>query len=466
MTQPQQQSALLNSSWRLFPSLHAERAGKGEWIRYPWLSRLMEHMRPQLLEGGARFIINAPPQFGKSEAISHRIPAWYLDLFPHHRVIMGCYGSRLAAKWGRKTRDYFLNNDQAITNVSKNKNAAHDWTTLEGGGMFGVGVGKGVTGEGGNLIIIDDPHKDWAEALSPTFRQNTIDWYDSTLSTRKQPKANIILIQTRWHEDDLTGYLLREQPDVWEHIRLPALAEEDDWLGREVGESLCPERWSIEALEETKKDMPALMWAGLYQQRPAPLDGNIIMRADFNRYIEDPLTMTFDEIIQVWDPTFKETGTSMCTGHVWGRKGADFFVCDEFRARVSFVAAIKAIENMTNQWPAAKTKLIEEAANGHAIISTLKNQIPGVIPVPPKGSKTVRLISVSGLFESGHVWVPAKASWTADFIEEHVNFPNGLNDRPDCTSMALTHLSRHTAPIHFSLPTAGTRRSPWDFDSN
>jgi len=461
-------SVLRESGWRLLPSLYAEHMGRGAWIRYNWIEQVLEHIRRAVVRGNARIIVNSPPRHGKSEGTSFWLPAWYLDLFPEKRVILGSYGNNFAAKWGRRVRNHFETHPETLTQVGRDRSAASDWLTTAGGGMLSIGVGGSVTGEGGNCIIIDDPHKNWEEALSPTYRRRVQDWFNSVLYTRQEPGASIIIVQTRWHEADLSGYLLNEHSDNWEHINCPALAEGNDFLGREPGEVLCSERFTAEALTRIKSAMSSYMFAGLYQQRPAPLEGGFIKRDWFNRYSEAPETLVFDEMIQSWDATFKAGGSSFVTGQVWGRKGANYFIVDQFRDKVDFPETLRAIERMTNRWPAATDKIIEEAANGHAIIATLRDQIPGIIGIPPRGSKIARLVSVSGLFESGNVWVPAQsvAAWGDDFVEELVNFPNGANDdQVDGASMALTRLTDRPQSFNMVIPTAGSRPSPWSFNA-
>lgn len=461
-----QEDTITEQGWRLLPSLYAEKMSDGDWLRYRWVDFILEYVRKRVAKGGARIIINAPPRHGKSEAISHWLPAWYLDMYPDRRVILGSYGSRFATKWGRKVRDHFLTNKQARTKISKEHASAADWETEEGGGMICAGVGKGITGEGGDLMIIDDPHKDWEEALSITFRRRAIDWFDSVFYTRKEPNASIVVIQTRWHERDLSGYLINEHADDWEVINLPALAEEDDMLGRQPGEALCPERFSAEVLHQIKAAISTYKFAGLYQQRPAPLEGGMVKRKWFQRYKELP--EDFDEQIQVWDFTFKETVSgSYVVGELWGRKGANFFLVDQIRDRLDFPGMLMAITRFSNRWPDVVEKIVEEAADGYAIIDTLKDQIPGIIGVRPKGSKVARLVAVSGLLEAGNVWVPEQsvADWADDFIEEVVTFPNAANDdQVDAMTMALSRLSKRTQNFNITLGTGGARPSPWDFN--
>lgn len=311
------------------------------------------------------------------------------------------------------------------------------------------------------------PARSFLTQSSKSPRAGHEDVFDIEVDRTENFIANgLVSHNTRWGENDLCGYLLKEHSDNWEHICLPALAEDNDPLGRVPGEALCPERFPVEALEQIKAAMSSYMFAGLYQQRPAPLEGGIVKRDWFNRYSELP--DLFDELIQSWDLTFKALGTSYVVGEVWGRKAADFFLVDLVRDRLDFPSTLRAIERLTHRWPGAATKLVEEAANGHAAIAMLQDKIPGIVGVRPQGSKEARLIAVSGLIESGNVWIPeqAVAEWADDFIEEVVNFPNAANDDMcDSMTQALARLSKRTQNFNLSLPTSGTRPSPWSFDN-
>ena len=457
--------AVLPERWRARPSRYAQHMSGGRWTRFSWIEYVMEYVRERVLEGNARIIINAPPRNGKSLGMGHWFPSWYLDLYPERKIIFASYGDRFSIKWGRSVRDHLREHPEAMTKVSQTQGTANDWATTDGGGMRSVGVGGGITGEGGNCIIIDDPHKDWAEALSPTARERVIDWFNGTLYSRLEPGASLIVIQTRWHEGDLTGYLLSEHSDNWEHICLPALAEENDPLGRKPGEALCPERFPVAELDKIKKAISSHMFAGLYQQRPAPLEGGIVKRKWFKRYRPAAeLPDKFDEETQVWDLTFKGTGTSFVVGEVWGRSAGKFYLVDQFRDRVDFPGTLRAIAAISVKHPGVARKVVEEAANGNAVISMLKDKIPGIIGKRPQGSKEARLLAVSSYIEAGNVYLPEGPGyeWVEDFIEEVVNFPNAANDdQVDAMTMALAELSQRQSVVNFQLPTAGIRENPW-----
>lgn len=410
-----------------------------------------------------------PPRHGKSELTSYWFPVWFLSLFPQKRVMLCSYEADFAASWGRRVRDTIVEHSQALRiQILAQSSAANRWHLTAGGSMMTAGVRGPITGKGGDLVIVDDPVKNFEEAYSPAIRQHTWEWYTSTLRTRLEPGAVIVVVMTRWHEDDLAGRLL-DQETGWRHIMLPAVSEsEDDPLGRAQGEALWPERYDEDALAELETDVGELVWAGLFQQRPAALEGGMFKRKWFRYWY--PMTATvpppvlvkmtdgsvhtceqraipkaFDEHCASWDLPFKgKKESDMVAGQVWSRAGADCYLIDECRDRMDFPAQLKAVENLTLKHPDARRKLVEDAANGAALVSTLREKIPGIIAVPPKGSKEARAAAVSSSFESGNVYVPHPrfCGWTNAYVEELVSFPGArYDDRVDATSQALVRLS-------------------------
>ena len=223
-----------------------------------------------LLDG---IVVCMPPQHGKSELVSKYLPAWYLGMFPNRRVILTGYEADFAAQWGRKARDLL---DQwgwlFGVRVSRRSSAVHRWD-LEGkeGGMTTAGVGGPITGKGAHLLIVDDPIKNDEEARSPLHRQKQWDWWQSTAGTRLRPGGLFVIVQTRWHRDDLAGRILREAKtngQRWREIKLPALAEDRDPLGRAPGEALWPEVYTAEHLDRVRTSRTSYFWKALYQQDP------------------------------------------------------------------------------------------------------------------------------------------------------------------------------------------------------
>jgi len=441
----------------------AAKASGGAWKPYRWLDALLRAIQPSILHGGARIIINAPPRHGKSESFSHWLPTWFLEWFPERRVLLTSYADSFAAGWGRKVREEFERNPLLVTKVSRAKSREDDWETVEGGGMKTAGAQGGITGRGGDLIIIDDPHKDWEEASSPTIRRKIVERFNADLYTRLEPGGSIVIIMTRWHEEDLTGYLVNEHADDWELVALPALAEDDDPLGREPGAPLCPERFDREALERIRsapgEGMGTYLFSGLYQQHPAPPEGGVLKRDWFKWYREPP---TFSRVIQSWDLTFT-VGTSYVVGQVWGYTRPNYYLVDQFRMKVDFPGTLDAIRGMSAKHPKAREKIVEKAANGEAVIATLKSELDGVVGIPPRGSKEARLIAVSGLIEAGNVYLPEGKPWMRDFLHEAISFPNAKNDdQVDAMTMALSRLSRRSVS-NIVIPLEGTRTRPTDF---
>jgi predicted phage terminase large subunit-like protein len=386
-----------------------------------------------------------PPRHGKSEFISRYSTAWILGKFPDTRIILASYEADFAATWGRKSRDLLEEHGPSLfgIRVSGKSSAANRWD-IEGheGGMVTAGVNGPITGKGADIGIIDDPVKNDQEAMSVTYQERTYEWYKSTFRTRLQRDGAIILIMTRWNENDLAGKLLaaqEEDGEKWEVVNLPAIAEEGDLLGRDPGQPLCPDLFTIEALRSIEKAVGSFWWASLYQQRPSPAEGGILKRNWWQYYRQTP--DRFDEVIQSWDMAFKDTKTAdFVVGQVWGRKGADKYLLDQVRDRMDFPATVQAVRSLSAKWPQARNKLVEDKANGPAVIATLKNEIPGLIAVNPEGGKVVRAQAASPDIEAGNVYLPdpSVAPWVHDFIEECAAFPNGANDdQVDAMTQAL-----------------------------
>lgn len=403
-----------------------------------------------------RLIVEMPPRHGKSEFASGHFPCWFLGNYPELRVLLTSYGADLAEGFGRKNRNLMAEWGPVLwdCDVAEDSAAMSRWD-IKGrrGGMVCAGVGGPITGKGGHLCIIDDPIKNAEEANSATYRDKIWDWYRTTLRTRVEPGGAIIVILTRWHDDDIAGRLLKQakddpEADQWEVLSLSAIAGENDPMGRQPGEPLWPQRYDKKALSRIKQTVGSYWWASLYQQKPSPQEGGILKRGWWQFYRQAPAK--FDEVIQSWDCTFKDEKASKSgkpdyvVGQAWGRIGADKYLLDQVRGRMDFPATIQAVRTFTAKWPQARAKLVEDKANGPAVIATLKREIPGLIAVNPEGGKVVRAQAVSPDIEAGNVYLPdpSIAPWIHDFIEECAAFPNGANDdQVDATTQALNRLA-------------------------
>lgn len=259
------------------PGAFASLASQGKWRRPPHLALLDEAIVESIAAAAVGkqegLIVSMPPQHGKSELCSRYLPAWYVGVHPERRVILTSYEADFAASWGRKARDLLEHFGWLFgIRVSRRSSAANRWDLqCHDGGMMTAGVGGPITGKGAHLLIVDDPIKNDEEARSATCRQRQWEWWQSVASTRLRPGGLIVVIQTRWHRDDLTGRILEQakrQGHFWRQIKFPAIAEEDDVLGRQPGEPLWPEMYSAERLATVKAGRTPYYWQALYQQNP------------------------------------------------------------------------------------------------------------------------------------------------------------------------------------------------------
>ena len=390
-----------------------------------------------------RLAVTMPPRHGKSELVSKAFPAWYLGTFPDRRIILASYEADFAAGWGRRARTLLeeYGPDLWGVDVDKRSSAADRWDIAEhAGGMITAGVGGPITGRGAHVLVIDDPIKNAEEAASQTLRDKIHEWYLSTAYTRLEsdPEGAIIIVMTRWNEDDLLGRELAGGED-WQVLNFCAIAEEGDNLGRQRGEALWPERFPKERLDRIAAKIGPYWWNALYQQRPTAPEGGIIKR-DWIQFYDPPFwPPQIDQWVQSWDLAFKDAkSNSYVVGTVWARAKADFYLIDLIREHLSFPATIDAIKLWHGLYPQALTKLIEDKANGPAVIQTLQHEIPGLIPVAPRGSKDARLSAIAPVFHSGNVYIPRTKPWTQGYVAELCNFPNAPNDdQVDSTSQAL-----------------------------
>ncbi|WP_088005616.1 phage terminase large subunit [Indiicoccus explosivorum] len=455
----QAQAELARRSFRDY----VEYVHRGNYRHFRHTEYIAGELEP-VANGEQRYImIEMPPRHGKSMTVSESFPSYYLAKNPEKRVITASYSDGLARKFGRLNRakleeygpELF---DVQLSDVNASQN---NWDIARmNGGMISTGIGGSITGQGADLLIIDDPFKNAEAANSSTIRDKVWDEWESTLSTRLHKGASVIVIMTRWHEDDLIGRLLERSPRDWKRIRMPAISEDkDDLLGREIGEPLCAElgfdeQWA----EEKKSEVGSRTWSALYQQRPSPAGGAIFQRQWWRFYVPDEPTRSrlanpegvvvlpriIEKQIQSWDCTFKDSKTSdFVVGQVWGSRDAAFYLLDQFRNRMNLPETMKAIRNMTAKWPEAKAKYIEDKANGPAVIQMLEKEITGLIPVNPEGGKEARANAVAPLMEAGNVYLPhpSIAPWVNDLIEEFTSFPNGKNDdQVDSGTQALIKL--------------------------
>ena len=391
-----------------------------------------------------RLMIFLPPRHSKSMTGTETFPSFFIGKNPNRRVITVAYGDTLAKRFGRLNKQKINEFGPDLFGLElATDNASVSTWDIQGhrGGMLSVGVGGPVTGQGADLLMIDDIVKNRQEANSQVYRDMVWNEWESTLYTRLHPNGAVVLIMTRWHEDDLAGRLLKQDPDGWEVLSIPCEAEdENDPLGRSIGDPLWAEHgFDKKWMEETKRAVGSSTWASLFQQRPAPAEGDMIKRKWWKFY--KGLPPTFDFRCQSWDMAFKDKKDSdFVVGQVWGRRGADFYLLDQVRGQMGLPATLTAVRTLSGKHPLAYAKYVEDKANGPAVIQMLNQQISGLIAVNPEGGKIARVAAVSPVIEAGNVWLPdpSIAPWVHDFIEECAAFPVGKNDdMVDCMTQAI-----------------------------
>ena len=319
----------LEDAWRWTPHTFAQRVSGGLFTVQPHIRFIGNKIAAAIAQGGKRLMIHAPPRHGKSWLTSYWLPTWYLETFPSQRVILGAYGAEISEEWGRRVRNEFSSNAMLTTKLRDDSKAAGRWNTPQGGGMMAVGVGGALSGFGGNLIILDDLIKNWQDAHSKTVRDHLYDWWKSTLYTRAEPGATIVIAMTRWTAEDLPATLRNEHPEDWEVINLPALAEDNDPMGRAKGEPLCPARYDADALKKIMIDVGAPVWHALYQQRPDPFGAGRLFSRFSAANISDKVTLRADHPLAISLDFNINPGNHAIIGQ-YDNKRDQFTVTDEF----------------------------------------------------------------------------------------------------------------------------------------
>jgi predicted phage terminase large subunit-like protein len=418
-------------------------------------------------EKGQRLIITMPPQYSKSEMVSRCLPAWMLGHFPRGKVILASYAASLARSFNKDAQSIMESDaykkifpktrirPDAPKKFARRSNFVE---TSRGGYLYSVGVGGSTTGYAANpLLIVDDPFKDWVEAMSAERRKKVLDWYGSVVQTRLGLDANVVVMHTRWHEGDLAGHLIKKsledkEATKYEIINFPALVEDLKELHPEdprgMGEALWPiHKGDEHFLKRVEHDVGTFIFAALFQQRPRSTAGNIVNPNWWRIY--RTLPDSFEEVIISVDCAFKDFDTSdYVVVQIWGRKGVEKYILDQTRDHLDVIGTCDAIANMILKYEdeyEVSAVYVEDKANGSAVMQLMKKKVSRFIPIEPKGSKVSRCYAVSPQIQAGNVYVPHESVAkfpVAQFIEEWSAFPLGANDdQVDSGTQALEQLS-------------------------
>lgn len=460
-----------------------------EYIRQAWhvvepatpyvhgwhIDAICEHLEAATRGEIRNLIINIPPRHAKSLLCCVFWPTWVWATQPETRWLFSSYGENLAIRDSLKCRriiqsPWYQQNFGDAFKLTGDQNQKTRFDNDKTGYRIATSVGGLGTGEGGSFIVVDDPLKQ-ADAHSVVARKAVIDWWDNTMSARGNDPDKLVkvVIMQRLHEQDLTGHLLDKMKaagEHYEHLCLPARYEETDrvtaigWSDprKEQGALLWPERFTPSALARLESSMSRYAVAGQLLQRPSPDAGGIFRKSDWRYWkpkgvrlppvIVDivneetgestpieieaiDLPDAFDEMVQSWDLAFKGTETSdFVAGQVWGRVEASKYLLDYFKRRADIQATIDGIKAFTQKWPKAHAKLVEDKANGPAVLQLLRGKMDGLLPVEPQGGKIARAHASSPSVQSHNVYVPHPliAAWVDEFIDSCAIFPNGAHD--------------------------------------
>ena len=405
---------------------------------------------------GRQVIIAVPPRHGKSQTCSLYGPAWYLNAFPDRRVILCSYGAQFAETWGQQARDTLNQahaNGIAANRVRRDVSSAGQWK-IEGhsGGMLTSGVGGGITGWGANLLICDDLIKNDDEAARFSVREKTWKWLNATARTRLEPGGSIFVIATRWHEDDPTGRLLEQEAGEWDVISFPAIAEENDALGRVPGQALWPERYDEDALAKIKRTQGSYNWASLYQQRPAPLEGGMFKRNWFTLVAEVPAKA---ERVRYWDLAATADGGDYTVGLRLARADGVYYIEDVKRDQLSPHGA-RQLRDQTAQLDGRGVRIMlpqDPGQAGKEQAIHMIHELDGfdVHTARETGAKEFRAKPVAAQAEAGNIKIvrglqAEMPAWIPDFLDEICAFPNGAHDdQVDALSGAHRELCKRPA---------------------
>jgi len=459
--------ALKETELELIATQEAEFAAKaqkhfGPFVQYTmpgyistWFNREIRIVLNDFAYGKIKkLMIFMPPQHGKSQLVSRSLPPFILGINPIKQIAGVSYSGDFAKRFSRDAKRIITSEEyrNLFPDTRVNMSRKRDQDEVATANMYEiikhrgchqtVGVGGLLTGVTVDIGIIDDIIKDSVEANSDTTRQNHWDWYETVFTTRLHNESQQLITFTRWHQDDLAGRLLEQEGDEWTIINVPALYEDNDkaWSKdkRKIDEALWPERHSQERMEAKREKNPRT-FSALYQQRPSPADGTTIDVNDF-QYYDPSQKLRFHELIQTWDCSFKGKKTSdWVVGQVWGRIGAKYYLVAQRRGKWGIKKTMDQILAMTNEFPSAKLKIVEDKANGPAVIEILKDHITGLVAYTPDTDKEARANAVSHCVESHNVYLPmtSKHPWVEGFVEEWRSFPNGAyDDQVDASTQA------------------------------
>jgi predicted phage terminase large subunit-like protein len=435
-----------------------------------------------------RLIVAMPPRHGKSERVSKKFPAWHVGRNPGDEIILASYSIDLSRGFSRIARDTLMSHYAVFgVRVDPQNQSAESWG-IEGyrGGVTAAGVGGPITGRGAKIAIVDDPVKNAEEANSEVMREKIWEWYQSTLYTRLTPDGRIIIVMTRWHEDDLVGRLLKKEReeieegthtgDRWTVINFPAIAEEGDYLGRQPGEPLWPEfGFDLQRLSQIRQDVGSYVFNALYQQRPSAAEGTIFKREYFRYFSEQTIGNQQYFVLHgdverryrkesLWCFQTVDTANSektindyfvVSTWYVTPTH--DLLLYDVYRTHIEGPDQKPLMRELRNRYR-PRFQAVEDKTFGTNLIQEMRREGMTVRPIKVDKDKVTRSLVIAARYEVGMVYHREGAPWLTDYEDELLAFPRGKHDdQVDTASMAgeIVHAlppvereDKHRTPAH------------------
>ncbi|NSM56285.1 phage terminase large subunit [Wolbachia endosymbiont of Atemnus politus] len=455
-----------------------------EYNDYQYIKVIADRLEAASTGEVRRIIFNMPPRSMKSMCVSVAWPAWILGHRPTARIIVASYSQRLSEKHSLDTRCVMQSSWYRglfpEVELSTEQNTKYKFQTVQRGYRIATSVGGTLTGEGGDFIIVDDPLSP-AQALSETLRKRATDWFDQTLVSRlnNRKKGVIVLVMHRLHLEDLTGYLLSKPKNMWHHVCLPLIAENNEIIHsikkpapslsviqvtknghtsnetafyaasarilylKKEGQLLYP--LEKEEVETIKAELGSYAFAAQYQQNPLPLSSGIIKREWLKHY----RNVSFSHVTQSWDTAVSTNDTSsfsVCT--TWAKADNKFYLLDVYRAKLEYPKLKEQVLSLAARW-SPHAILIEAKTSGQQLVQELKaNSDLPIIEIVPHEDKLARFHQIVPIIESGKVFLPHQAIWLNDFEYEILMFPEThYNDQVDSTIQYLQWMRNSTSRV-------------------
>lgn len=439
------------------------------------LEAISEHLEAIVNKDIQNLLVNIPPRCSKSSIVNVCFPTWVWGprRLPHLQFLTASYGQELSTRDSVRSRnlintEWYQNRWGEIVKLSPDINQKTRYVNTVGGKRIATSIEGIGTGEGFDILIIDDPHKA-KDISSKVKRMSVLDWWQGTVSTRANSvDSSKVVIMQRLHEEDLSGHILKEEGlGTWTHLNLPMEYEPTKYVTaigwqdprKTKDECLWPERFPPDTLYNLKKQLGEYGVASQLQQTPVPLGGGIIKKSWINHYNEwippTAIPRRFPMTVGSWDLTFGDDGDSFVVGQVWGFRDNKYYLLDQVRGKWNIVEQMHQIRNMYSKYPSIKGMLIEKKANGQAVVDLLCREFTNLIAIDPRdlggGDKVVRVMSVCPLFESGSVYFPSRTinaetqAFVTELEHEIAMFPRGsTDDQVDAMTQALQWLSQRS----------------------